>query len=144
MASPEKGIWQTSSLQHRKQGLVLSPPPFSTRDGYGDVSQGIKGRGQERQVEETLATLSFSPASGTTQLLHFARFSVCRQRPQGSVSKIGSSHHRLHRFHLCSSSSSSSLVVVVVVDTPRQESNGIRSSATQTSSDALLTQPSLG
>lgn len=28
MASPEEGIGQTSSLQHRKQGLVLSYPPF--------------------------------------------------------------------------------------------------------------------
>lgn len=28
MASPEEGIGQTSSLQHRKQGLALSYPPF--------------------------------------------------------------------------------------------------------------------
>lgn len=31
MASPEEGNRQTSSLQHRKQGLVLSYPPFQQK-----------------------------------------------------------------------------------------------------------------
>lgn len=74
-----EGIQQTSSLQHRKQGLVPSYPPPPARDGYWDVSQGIKGRGKERQVEETLVTL-ISAASWTTQPFHLSWFSVHGQR----------------------------------------------------------------
>lgn len=45
MVSPEWGIRQSCSLQHRKQGLVLSCPPSSIRDGCSDVSQGTGKKG---------------------------------------------------------------------------------------------------
>lgn len=40
------GICQCCRLKHRKQGLVLSCPPSSTRDGCWDVSQGTGKKGE--------------------------------------------------------------------------------------------------
>lgn len=72
---PGRMAWREFSkpaAQEARVSAVLYPP---ARYGYSDVSQGIKGRGKERQVEETLVTL-LSAASWTTQPLHFTWFSV--------------------------------------------------------------------
>lgn len=66
MASPEEGTLQTSSLQHRKQGLVLSYP----RVVQERVIEMFLRMGKDRPMEETRVTLSFLPLP-EQQPLHF-------------------------------------------------------------------------
>lgn len=75
MASPEEGIQQTSSLQHRKQGLVL---PYSSFPQQMIIDMFLRTlrEGKGKTGRGNIGNSVISAASRTIQPPHFSWFSV--------------------------------------------------------------------